>query len=302
MPSIASELTFFSEDISFARLCIEVTFYWRGSMFDQASRLTDAYRQALTVVRDGIIFYESGTMSGAKKLNTDTLEMVPYWLEKAKRREDIYLMHLKGGSSPDELSEVGIQFIADEEDEPYAGALSLSLPIDYAEKPESLVGIMKEIAKCADFDSGHCGFSLAWDPRGDGATNAQLRMKAISGRFLGIDLPKLNTTVSAMRRSETPRIKTVQWLTFIGGSITEQLGGGKSIGKMLHSPCIAHEAGSGVVIQAGLTPLIGDVNRKADISALHIVGQMLNAFRLKNHGPIFGTREQTGEWLARFER
>ena len=301
MPAIPPELTFVSEGVPFARLCIDLTFYWRGSMFDQAAQLADAYRRALAEVRGGIVYYESGTMSGAKKLNADTLEMVPFWMQKAKRREDMYLMHLKGGASPNELSDLGVQFIADEEDEPSVGALSLSLPVEYAEKPETLVKAMREIAESADFDSGHCGFSMAWDPRGDGATDAQLRMRTISGRFLGIDLPKLNTTISAMRRSDVPKMKTVHWLTFLGAPVLEQLGGVAATAKMLKAPCTAVAVGAGVLIQAGAAPTLGDTNRKADVSALRFVGRALSAVRLKNHGPIFGTRDETGEWLARFE-
>jgi len=295
------ELTFISDGVPFARLCIGITFYWHGSMFAQAARLADAYRRALAEVQDKIVYYESGEMSGAKRLNSDALGKVPSWLQRAKRREDIYLMHLKGGASPNEPSDVGVEFMADEEESPPIGALNLSLPAEYGDRPKALVKVARDIAESADFDSGHCGFSVAWDPRGDGATDAVLRMRNLSGRFLGIDLPKLNTTISAMRKSDTSRIKTVQWLTFLGAPVMQRMGREPAIVKTLNASCTAVEVGGGVLIQAGSRPTLGDEKRSSDVSALRSVGRALSAVRLTNHGPIFGTRDETGQWLARFD-
>lgn len=301
MGSLPSQLVFDSHGEPFARLCIDATFYWRGSMFTQAPQIANAYRRALDAMKGHIKFFETGSMAGAKKLNADSLEMIPFWLLKAKRRDDIYMLNLKGGETLTEPSDIGIQFIADEEEDPPMGAMSLSVPSAYVDRPDELLELVEDILRSADFESGHCGYSVSWDSRSDSATDAQQRMQIISGRFLGIDLPKLNTTISAMRRSKVARIKTVQWLTFLGASLVEQLGGAKLATELLEGIGVVRDIGRGLLIQAGATPTLGDTNRRMDVSALKKVGKALKSVRLENHGPIFGTREQTNAWLSRLD-
>lgn len=301
MKSVPPELTFSTAGEPFAQLCIDTTFYWRGSMFDRGAGLAEAYRRALAYVKDTITYFESGTMSGPKKLKADSLDMVPFWLVTGKRREDIFMMTLKGGSSADSASDTGLQFFADEEEEPAMGGLTLTLPVSWAAKPDRLLEMTQTIADAVDFESGHCGFSLAWDPGGDSATDAMSRMLGVANRFLGLDLPKLNTTVSSLQRSAKPGIKTVQWLTFLGTPVIDQLGGETAVKARLATVAKVHITTTGILVQAGEAPTIGDSNRQDDITALKAVGQALASIRVPGHGTIFGTRDQTGEWLARFD-
>lgn len=300
---IPPELTFINEGDTepFARLCIEATFYWRGSMYGHAAPLVAAYRRALDAVKAGIVWFESGSMTGAKKLKADSLDMVPFWLTKAKKREDIHIMRLKGGLTADDPFDVGLDFFSDEEEDPPMGALSVVLPCAAAEKPQELLTLVGELAASAPFESGHCGYSLSWDPGGDSATDAQARMPGIAGRFLGVDLPKLNATAGSLQRSAMPALKTVQWLTYLGAPLVARLGGARAAKTMLASVAHVHDAGSGLLVQAGVAPTLGDTNRQMDVSAMRAVGKALAPLRVKNHAPIFGTRDQTADWLARFD-
>ena len=301
MKTVPPELTFVADGAPYALLCIGATLYWRGSMYAQAAALAAAYRRAIDSVKGGIVYFESGSMPGAKKLKADTLDMVPFWLQKAKHREDIHIMNLKGGAAPNEPSDLGLQFFADEEEDPPMGALSLVLPPAAAEKPEELVQLVLEVAACADFESGHCGYTLAWDPRGDGAPDAQQRMPGIAARFLGIDLPKLNATVSSLQRNASAALKTVHWLTYLGAPLVAQLGGPAAAKAKLGAIATLRDARGGILVRASDAPTVGDSNRQADVSGLRSVGKALAALRLKNHAPIFGTRDQTAAWLARFD-
>jgi len=301
MKSVPPELIFVTDDTPFAKLCIDITFYWRGSMFDRGAALTEAYYRALAPVKDSMTYYESGTMAGSKKIKADSFDMVPFWLTKGKRREDIFMMTLKSGCSVDSIADTVIQFFADEEDEPAMGGLTLSVPVSWSSKPAELLELARSIAAAADFESGHCGFSLAWDPGGDSTSDAMGRMPGLAGRFLGVDLPKLNTTVACLQRSASPKIKSVQWLTFLGSAVVAELGGDAAVDARLPNLAKTHRTRTGVLIQAGPAPTLGDVNRQADITALKEVGHALAAARVGGHGAIFGTREQTCAWLARFD-
>ncbi|MDE2372009.1 MAG: DUF3396 domain-containing protein [Burkholderiales bacterium] len=302
MNALPPELIFETEGSTFARLCIDLTFYWRGSMYDRTSSLTEAYYRALAAVKGGIVYFETGTMAGVKKLKADTLDTVPFWLQKAKRREDIFMMLLKGGPSVNEPSDLALQFFADEEEDPPAGAMSLSIPVVAAENPESIVTLMQEIADCADFESGHCGYSMSWEPNADSASDAEARMPGVAGRFPGVDLPKLNTTVLAIQRSTAPGIKTVQWLTLVGERIVESVGGVARLRTLLPASVALHELKNGLLIQAGAAPMIGDSNRAQKLTDVKAVGRALAGCRLMNHAPIFGTDDVMAEWLARFDK
>ena len=306
MDKLPPELTFVDNAVPFARLCIDATFYWRGSMYDRGSSLAAAYRHALSAVESDIVYFETGSMAGAKKLKADSLGMVPFWLERAKRREDIYIMHLKAGNTPDEPTDRAVYFMADEEDDVPVGALKLSLPVSCADKPEQLLQTVLTVAGDLEFESGHCGYSLAWDDRGDGAPDALVRMHHLAGRYLGVDLYKVNTTLRAIQLSDAPGIKVVNWLTLLGGTIVSQLGGAKTVRDATGSSCALYSVGAGLLVRAGAAPTVGDCNRKDDVSALKSVGRALASVRLKNHGRIFGSPvagdgDSTQAWLARFD-
>jgi hypothetical protein len=196
MDKLQPDLIFADNAAPFTKLCIDATFYWRGSMYERGPSLAAAYRHALSAVESDILYFETGSMAGAKKLKADSLGMVPCWLEKAKRREDICIMHLKAGNTADEPTDRAVYFMADEEDDVPVGALKLSLPVSWADKPQQLLQTVLTIAGDAAFESGHCGYSLAWDDRGDGAPDALLRMHHLGGRYQGVDLYKVNTVSS----------------------------------------------------------------------------------------------------------
>ena len=306
MNKLPPELTFVDNAVPFAQLCIDATFYWRGSMHDHGASLTAAYRHALTAVESDLVYFETGSMAGAKKLKADSLSMVPFWAEKAKRREDIYIMHLKAGNTADEPTDRALYFMADEEDDPPVGALKLSLPVSCADRPEQVLQTVLAVAGDADFESGHCGYSLAWDDRGDGAPDALARMHHLAGRYLGVDLYKVNTTLRAMQLSDAPGIKVVNWLTLLGGTLVKRLGGAQAVRDAIGTSCVLYNVGAGLLVRAGEAPTLGDRNRKDDVSAFRDVGQALASVRFRNHGRIFGSPtagdgDSTQTWLARFD-
>src|SRR5678815_3753691 len=86
-------LTFEQDGETYLKLCVDLTVYWRGSMFERSQGMLHFYKRALKELKSGLTFFETGTMSGAKKLKKDTLDMVPTWL-KGKPRRDIYMINI----------------------------------------------------------------------------------------------------------------------------------------------------------------------------------------------------------------
>lgn len=299
----------FSEDgVNYTKLCIDVTVYWRGSVFDKADSVIRFYKRSLAEIGAEIRFFETGSMSGAKKLRKDTLEMVPFWFNNPARRRDIYMMNLEAGPHPNEPSDHAICIEVDEEDDEPVGVAKLSLPVAYGEEaPDKLLNLVKELTNEADFESGHVGYSLNWDHKGDFAFEATQKMGHIAARFVGVDFFSLFGTLIAMRGTKPSGIKRINWLTLLGTSLTERVGGIVKLESKLSSKCEVHALSSGVIIKAGDRPIKGDVKRPSELLPYRSIGKILAPFRFIDHPSIFGSlddpaSEQTGRWLARFDR
>ena len=141
METIPSELSFIEDGESYATLCVDLTVYWRGSAFDRADGIVQFYQRALQYIGPTLRFYETGTMAGAKAIKKDTLDMIPFWFQKAKRREDLYIMGLESGQHANEPSDRGFYLIADEEDEEPVGAMKASFPVAYPYRAPTMTSI-----------------------------------------------------------------------------------------------------------------------------------------------------------------
>ena len=307
MPDIPSSLTFSSDGFTYAILCVDLTVYWRGSAFHRADGIVHFYRRSIQEIGERLRYYETGTMSGAKRLRKDTLEMVPFWFQKAKARRDIYMMSLESGAQANEPSDAGFFIIADEEDDEPIGAAQIRLPVSYVEKsPARLVDLARDLVAKLEFESGHGGYTLNWDPRGDFTVEAQEAMESVAARFPGVDLFDMDVTLVAMRKTKPAGIKRVNWLTLLGKSLAEALGHDK-LRQSLNEACEITKLPTGLLIRAGDRPTTGDQKAaRTDLTAYESVGRVLARLRFVDHRRIFGSSragapDPTSSWLARFD-
>lgn len=284
----------------YAQLCLDLTIYWRGSAFDRVDGILHFYERAMKEIGSALKFYETGTMAGAKPLRKDALEMLPTWLGK-KRRRDIYMLNLESGAHRAEPSDRNFYFAADEEDDEPLGVMRLALPIDRANKPDAYVKLVEDLVRDLKFESGHAGYALNWDSRGDMAGEALMHMMAVAGRYYGVDLFELDVTLVSMRQTKPAGIKGVNWLTLLGTELAARAGGVDELTTKLPKSCRVVPVPNGILIRAGDRPTIGDRQENADLSAYRAVGQVLAPFRFVNHQPIFGDVDTTDRWLSRFD-
>ncbi|WP_348645609.1 type VI immunity family protein [Loktanella sp. F6476L] len=104
-----------------------------------------------------------------------------------------------------------------------------------------------------------------------------------------------------------PRIKRVNWLTFVRNQMLDELcGGTDQVVQALQGDdgIICHDLGDGKIIQAGAAPAIGDVTTGDILPAYRRVAKALAPARLpkvKSFGTIFGS-DVTNGWLNALER
>ena len=283
--------------------CAELTVYWRGSMFERAERLIGMYERLMGDLGPSFKHFETGTMAGAKPLRADSLQTVPFWL-KSKPRRDIYMLRLESGEKSADPSDIALQFLADEEDEPLGG-MRVCLPASVLlERAEQFAERVAHYIGDLDFESGHAGFGVNWDQRSDDALDAETGMARIAARFHAVDLPDLDGTLIAMNNMRPAGIKRVSWLTLLGRELAGMVGGIEGIKSKLPASCVVRQLPAGLQIQAGPQPLVGHVNRRDDMRPYKAVGQMLADHRFPEHPSLFasaGSEAESSAWLARFD-
>lgn len=101
--------------------------------------------------------------------------------------------------------------------------------------------------------------------------------------------------------------KSAHWLTYIGPSLLEELGGLDAAKEAAGDEVGVVEAGGGVVVRAGDEPPIGDINRKApDIEPMRRVNAFIRPKRIsewsKHYSNLFFTDiDECNEWLTRLD-
>ncbi|MEA3274721.1 MAG: DUF3396 domain-containing protein, partial [Pseudomonadota bacterium] len=209
-------------DVDYMKLCLDLTVYWVGSVFDRVDGVLAFYRSAMELVGTDIRFYETESMRGARKAKADTLDLLPFWLTESPKRREMYMLYLESSPSANIPSDKAFVFVALEDEGEQVGLMRLILPADFAEgSADSLVELVRELTDSLDFHSGHAGFGLNWNDRGDLAYDAQKQMRGLGMRFPGIDIPDLETTLYAIPNG----IKRINWLTLLGNTLVENLGG-----------------------------------------------------------------------------
>lgn len=293
-----------------AVLCAELTLYWRGSMHDRASALLALYRRFVAAHGKRLTHFETGTMAGSKPLKKDTLETLPLWLSATKRKKDIFMLHLDTAAKKQAVSDCDFFFRADEEEDEPLGAIRISMATDaLTAQPSAFVDAVIGYVGDLDFESGHAGFGLNWDPRGEEAADAQMAMARVAAQLHGIDLFDFDVTMVAMAKTQPAGLKCASWLTLLGDPLLQAMDrDADALAADVAPKCTMHRLPKGVIVQAGSTPSLLHRNRGADLSAYRAVAAPLAPYRFTDHRAIFPSlvpgdppAEGTLRWLARFE-
>lgn len=277
------------------KLNLAITFFIKSSFFDIRDGILDFYSQCLEVIGSNLLWFRTETMGTFKPVTERTFEMIPFWFAPQARRRSFYMMSLKGGKSPWDVSPEGVNlaFLTNS-----GGQLRLSIPIDYIQQSvEPLLILTKNLSRKIPFTWGQAGFSLSVDElnRGTEVTN---RLIALSRRYLGIDIPDSIGSV----HYETEGIKCINWLTLLDNSLYQKIAAKAIELRNCNNQIHLHTLDQGGIIQAGAAPSIGDINRGESLPNYRDVGKLVRSLRVKNYRVLLETREETLKWLSRFDQ
>jgi hypothetical protein len=124
----------------------------------------------------------------------------------------------------------------------------------------------------------------------------------LARRFSGLEVDRPQVDGNYL---ESGRIRGINWLTILNRSLTEKVGGAGALRVALGDGTPVHEFHTGVVIQAGAEPLVGDVRGGQRMDAYERVARTLKPIRTRSIQGLSEwngfDRERTDKWLARFD-
>jgi len=297
---IFRSLTYQEEGFVYVRPCLDIALFWSGSVFEQGNGIIKFYEQCLDVLGGSFVYFRTETMTRSRPLKKDTLGLLPFWLSGTNSRRDVYMLFLESGSAPDEPSDRAFALNAT----PGKGYVRLMLPTTFiSESLSPYLDLARSLVRTVLYDFGHGGFAINWNHLGNNKRRVLRVMNSLANRYPGLDMSHPFCTKYIASRG----IKCVNWLTFLNADYRDRLGGLHALKKTFDKNVVIYDANNnGVMIQAGPSPAIGDVNRQNNLPIYHQVGKELASIRCREHPPIFGPggfadKEVTEKWLSRFD-
>jgi hypothetical protein len=284
-------------------LCTDVSAFWLGPITDFRAAVLNFYETSVAVVGSNIKWFKTETMSRARPMTREALDLLPFWLSDERARRQIATLDFGDSDDPDWPSDKALTVKIFSTAGLEAGACRLVLPADTGlETPDRFYDVARRLVMSSNFAYALAGFSVNWDPISPHARQAEALFPYVAARFAGVDIPALTGTVLALREG----IKCINWMTFLGKALWETLGIETEELQIREDidvePCLA-----GVLITAGRRPVIGDRYRLEGVQAYRVVGSKLSPIRAHSHPPILpagrdGDDEaRTESWLGRFD-
>ncbi len=286
------------EGIEYLKLCYGIVLYWVGEFERQEVGLKRFFETFEPKIAAEVKMYQTTNMKRPKKLNVKPQELVDAFLQRSEPADARHL-RIDNRRHKDEAPDLGLEFVhVDYRNVGYAIARISPEKVTSEELLQMAQSGVEQIA----FAHGHCGFALCYNDLGELASLAKPEFYALAMRHCGLDLPSANNTSFVIGDG----LKCANWLTFVGNDLMQQH---RFVAPKSALPgIVVHRQQHGLMFQAGASPFIGDVNRKENCEAYHVVGRLLSDLRTRKHPAfIMGTDgvmasdERTEEWLSRFD-
>ena len=253
---------------------------------------------------DHLRFYRTGDMKQFRPFDGRSLDAPFHWFTDEKILATKMLnFEAHSGDSKLNVCPPALDLILWGFDEPPCFVFRMALPVEVGEAPDDVVSFVQEALADFPLESGYCGYSLIWNK-----TDLSLREEVCSWAApLHLRHPGLGYGNAVILSNAADQgVVAVSWLTLLGPRITAELGGRE----VLESQCPADVSvlplgRSGALLQAGVAPELGDVNRHDLLPAYRAVGQFVVPRRTTDDAlddlVIEGmTEEDANDWLRRF--
>jgi len=345
MPKVMPDGVKLSElrlDVNGRRLldpCLEFVIYLDTPLNE---RILEFLERSMAALGPLVTSYVAEAMKRPAPFDDKAKTLVPTWVRRPRLGKSYYAefsgASLKGGTSAASINVVLIArpTMTDVQQEAYRASmkqfyegsgsifgppvtsLRVTIPLEHplAEPTRFLEWVLAfAVARDERFVSGHAGLAMNHDEAvSDSALRNAMegRLAALCLRHPGLDWDNTGSVQTSLLRWDRelsdflPRIKRVNWLTFVSDRALVRLGGRDRLASSLASdPAIVmHAMGEGVCVQAGPAPQPGDVARHEFLPTYRRVAAALRPIRLETHsGMGLGySDDEAMDWFNALDR
>lgn len=255
------------------------------------------------VGKDTFTWARLGGGNKSRKVTASTFKTIKSWLTGKKDYGDTCWISIHDGPM-DKLGRHSFMLDGfgepDDEYDTEAGFVEMAFPLSFLDSPgpAQLSDSLISTADPVPFYCGVAGYVFHRSPYKFDATIK--KMAALSRRFEGVE-------ISANERLcflASQGLTTVNWITFVGETFVEKLGGFKKLEASLPSESAIIQKAHGIAIRTGDRPLLGDRNTgKDEMASLRKVYKVLKPAQFVDpqyeFDPFEFDGERTVEWLER---
>lgn len=281
-------------------LSLAVSFFFKPPASAFADGLLECYREYLDLCGPQLQWYGSETSSKYSKAMPRLLQIPFRRLPEALGHGKLWSWMTYSGEDYRDAGEYQFYALV-HSDADNQSSFRAAFPVRmFAGAPERFVELVKRFAERLPFSFGYAGFSFSESQEIKRKQVNEIYVLPTAMRFSGIEVESHTRTCQCCKDT----IKGVNWLTLLSPAFVEKLGGKPTLEPLVEDGITLHDLPTGLMIQAGTAPELGDVNAGERAPLYRKVHAALEPIRVVDHW-LLGSRgfqqDATRRWMSRFD-
>lgn len=281
-------------------LSLAVSLYFKPPPAPVAEGLLECYRQFLDLCEPRLRWYGSETSGRYREADPKVLRIPFRRVPEAMDHGKSWYWCAMGGEHHRHASPCQFEAYLTNDRENLS-FFRAAFPVEmFAADFGGFAALVKSFAARVPFFFGYGGFSLSNSLEVSTRQSNEQHLAPVAMRFSGIQVEQHSATRLCCKEA----IKGVDWLTLIGSSFVEKLGGRAALRARLSEAIDLDDLPAGLMIRAGTAPGLGDVNAGERLPLYREVHRALTPVRNLSHWPL-GDRAfwepETRRWMSRFD-
>jgi hypothetical protein len=291
------------------RPALEFTLFSTAARADTVEGYLAFYRRFFERYGKTLRWYRTNTMKQCRKLPVLGPDpFIQVLTDRKAASSGLLGIEQHSGTTPGDFALPSVEFFSEEDlsdpqDPVQRSFMRVCWPVEEVARSDEIVEFVTSVLVGVPVHSGYCGYSYYWDT---GNIPAQRRLVQVNREWL-LRYPGLNygDPVTFLGVADLG-IPGVSWLTVLGATLADRTGGPDLLRRTLPEQVKIIPAGSsGIVIQAGEKPGLGDVNLGNVLPLYKKVGTVLSPLRIPDEWiaelPIEGLQGRENlAWYLRF--
>lgn len=283
-------------------LSLAVSLYFKLPRSAFVDGLLECYQQYLDLCEPQLRWYGSETSGRYREVDKKVLRIPFRRVPEVVQNGKFWAWMVYAGEHHRHAAPYQFEgMLAEEGEGSLTGHMRAAFPVKmFREDLGRFVELVKALAARAPFFFGYGGFSFSEAIEISTRQQNENYLLPSAMRFSGVEVESRDRTCICCMDT----IKGVNWLTLLSPPFVERLGGRAALRAQLSEAIMLHDLPSGLMIQAGPAPGLGDVNAGERLPLYREVHRVLKPVRVVDHW-LLGDRvfktDETRRWMSRFD-